>query len=203
MHVLHLDSSILGENSASRALSAAVAERIKALHSGADFTYVDLAERSLGHLTGSHLAVWQGVPIEQMPHVEGDIVLGGAAMEQLLSADVVVIGVAMYNFTVSTQLKAWIDRVAVAGKTFRYTESGAQGLLGGKRVILCVARGSIYSGDAPSAPMEFAERYVKGVMSFFGITDVQSVVAEGLAISPEMREAAMAQALAQVAALNL
>ena len=103
----------------------------------------------------------------------------------------------MYNFTVPTQLKAWIDRVLVAGKTFRYTPSGPQGLAGGKRVIVAVSRGGFYS---QSAAGEYVETYLRHVFAFVGISDVTFVRAEGLAISPESRQKGLDAALAAIPA---
>ena len=100
-----------------------------------------------------------------------------------------------------SQLKAWVDRVLVAGKTFRYTERGAEGLAGGKRVILGIARGGVYSPGAPHAAFEHAETYLRAVFGFMGITSPEIVVAEGLAIGPEQRERAVQGALGQIAAL--
>ena len=122
-------------------------------------------------------------------------------LQEFLAADIVVIGVALYNFTVSTQLKAWVDRILVAGRTFRYTEKGAEGLAGGKRVILAVARGGVYAPGAPHAAFEHAESYMRTVLGFIGIFNPEVIVAEGLAIGPAQREAALNAALNQVGTL--
>jgi FMN-dependent NADH-azoreductase len=123
-------------------------------------------------------------------------------MDEFLAADTVVIGAPMYNFTISTQLKAWIDRIAVRGKTFSYTENGPQGLAGGKRVIIAVARGNIYSPGAPAAAFDFQEPYLRAVFGFIGISDVEFVRAEGINFSPEHRTAALASAREAAAALK-
>ena len=120
-----------------------------------------------------------------------------AVLEEFLAADVVVIGAPLYNFTLPSQLKAWIDRISVAGKTFRYTASGPQGLAGGKQVIVAVSRGGLY---APGAPGEFGESYLKFLFAFLGVKDLTFVRAEGLAISPQQREAALSAAMAAIAA---
>ncbi len=201
MRILHIDTSILGEYSASRVLSAAVMKNLTAANPDAEVSYLDLAENPLDHLSGAHIAVQQGLPVDQVPHIADDLARSSEALETFMAADVVVIGVAMYNFTVPSQLKAWIDRILMAGKTFRYTETGAEGFMGGKRVILCIARGSVYSNGAPAAPLEFAESYLKGIFGFIGIFDVETVIAEGLAISPEHRETAVGGALEAAGAL--
>ena len=109
--------------------------------------------------------------------------------------DVIVIGAPMYNFSIPSQLKAWIDRIAVAGKTFRYTANGPEGLAGNKRVIVAVSRGGLYSAGMPAAAFEHVESYLRGVFGFLGVTDLEIVVAEGLQIGPEQREKAMQSAL--------
>jgi FMN-dependent NADH-azoreductase len=100
----------------------------------------------------------------------------------------------MYNFGVSSQLKAWIDRIAVAGKTFRYTEKGPEGLAGGKRVLIVSSRGGFYSQGTPTAFLDHQETYLKNVFSFLGITDVQFVRAEGLATGDDNRAKALQSA---------
>jgi FMN-dependent NADH-azoreductase len=177
MKLLHLDSSILGENSVSRAVSAAVVRQLKDAHPDLEITYRDLVAQPLEHLTLAALA--------DTTHVEA-----------FLAADVVVIGAGMYNFALPTQLKAWIDRVAIAGKTFRYTEAGPQGLAGGKRVIVALARGGLYGEGSDGRSMEHAETYLKGVFGFMGVTDVEFIIAEGIALGPDQRAAALAGAIA-------
>jgi len=109
----------------------------------------------------------------------------------------VVIGAPMYNFTVPSQLKAWIDRIAIAGKTFHYTANGPEGLVKDKRVIVALARGNFYGEGAPAAPLEHLETYLKGVFNFIGV-EPEFVLAEGLGLSPEHREASLKQAQDQV-----
>ena len=115
-------------------------------------------------------------------------------LDEFLAADTIVIGAPMYNFTIPTQLKAWFDRIAIAGKTFSYTENGPEGLVGDKRVIIALARGGLYGEGSPSASFEFVERYLRAAFNFLGI-EPEFVVAEGLAISSEQRQASISQAL--------
>jgi FMN-dependent NADH-azoreductase len=183
--VLHIDSSILGDHSASRVLSREIVSRLTAENPGAEVKYLDLAVDSLPHLSGGSLA--------QADQAEAG--RDAQAMSDFLAADVIVIGVPMYNFAIPSQLKAWIDRVVVAGKTFRYSQSGPEGLAKGKRMFAAVARGSVY---APGSPAEFAESYLKHVFGFIGVTDVTFVRAEGLGLSPEHREKGMNAALATI-----
>jgi FMN-dependent NADH-azoreductase len=200
MQLLHIDSSVLGANSASRALSADIVARQVALHSGIKVVYRDLAADSALHLSSAHLAAWQGGAIEDAL-LGADLAKGGGYLDELLAADVLVIGAPMYNFTIPSQLKAWIDRVVVAGKTFRYGANGAEGLLKNKKVIIASSRGNVYVPGSPAAALEHHESYLIGVLAFIGLTDVTVVRAEGLAFGPEAREAAMSKARANIAAL--
>ena len=201
MNLLHLDSSILGGNSVSRTLSAAIVARIKVSDPGITETYRDLAVDPIKHLSGAYLA-GQSPDVQHDQAMQEDLVLGGRVLEEFLAADIVVIGVALYNFTVASHLKAWVDRILVAGKTFRYTEAGAQGLAGGKRVILGVARGGVYSAGSPHESFEHAEKYLRTVFGFIGVTDLEVIVAEGIALGPEQRETSVKKALAEVETLK-
>ena len=119
-----------------------------------------------------------------------------------LAADIVVVGAPMYNFTLPSQLKAWLDRLAVAGKTFRYTENGPEGLAGGKRVIIASSRGGFYGDDTPGAMLDHQEKYLRTFFGLLGITDIDYVRAEGLALSPESRASAVDNALTEVERLR-
>lgn len=132
MKLLHIDASILGGNSVSRQLSAAAVERLRKTTPDLDVTYHDLSAKPLSHLSGEHLAAAHGATPETQA-VRDDIAASTAALDEFLAADIVVIGAPMYNFTIPSQLKAWIDRLLVAGKTFSYSEKGVEGLAGGKR----------------------------------------------------------------------
>ena len=138
------------------------------------------------HLSSAHLAAWQGGPIEDAI-LGADLAKGGAYLEELFASDIVVIGAPMYNFSIPSQLKAWIDRVVVAGKTFRYGANGAEGLLKNKKVFIASSRGNVYTPGSPAAALEHHESYLTGVLSFIGLTDVTIVRAEGLALVPMRR----------------
>ncbi|MAK98248.1 MAG: FMN-dependent NADH-azoreductase [Citromicrobium sp.] len=179
MNILHIDSSITGHASASRELTAAIVTSLKDGNGDAEVTYRDLAAEPLSHLTLPAFG-------------EAD---SAEALAEFKAADTVVIGAPMYNFTIPSQLKAWIDRILVAGETFRYTETGAvEGLSGGKRVIVAIARGGLYGEDSEQRSVEHAERYLTSVLGFIGITDPVFVIAEGLKISEDAAKAAMAKA---------
>ena len=191
--LLHVDSSILAGQSVSRQLSAAVVAQLRKDAPGLQVTYRDLVSAPIPHLSGAHLA--------GDPSLQADLELGRAVLDEFLAADVVVVGLGFYNFGVPSQLKAWVDRLAVAGKTFRYTDKGPQGLAGGKRVILAISRGGFYGPGAPAASLEHAESYLRGVFAFFGIPEVEVVAAEGVNTGPQGRQAGIEKAHSQIAAL--
>jgi FMN-dependent NADH-azoreductase len=173
--ILHIDASINGDNSASRAISRSIVKQVKGANWGEPIVYRDLAANPLAHLTLDAFA-------------------DTSVLDEFLAADVIVIGAPMYNFTLPTQLKAWIDRIVVAGKTFHYTDNGPEGLAKGKRVIIALARGGFYNEGSPAAALEHLETYLTGVFNFIGI-EPEFVVADGLAIGPEQRESSIKQAL--------
>ena len=193
MTLLHIDSSILGDNSVSRQVSAAIATAITNDAPNTVVVYRDLAADPLPHLSGAHLG---GLA----PQAELDA--GAKALEEFLAADTVVIGAPMYNFTISSQLKAWLDRILAAGKTFRYGPNGVEGLAGGKRVIVALSKGGYYGDGQPAAGMDFQEPYLKAIFGFIGIHDVDFIRAEGIAVGPEQREQGIASALASVTELK-
>ena len=186
MNILHIDSSALGQNSASRELTAAFVERLRQLQPKVRVSHRDLDRDPLPHLSAQTLAAADDASVAE----------NAAVLQQFLDADVVVIGVPVYNFTIPTALKAWIDRIAVAGKTFRYTADGPEGLAGDKRVLLAVTRGGLRGTD------NFEEGYLRHMLGFLGIEDIDSVRAEGLNLSPEHRRQAMHAALQQIARLD-
>jgi len=191
MKLLHIDSSILGDHSASRQLSRAVVEAFQSAESGAVVTYRDLASDALGHFSASTLAA-AGTPLEGRDAAQKQEVDGNeATLQEFLDADVVVIGAPMYNFTIPSQLKAWIDRISVAGRTFRYNETGPEGLCGGKQVIIVSTAGGLHQGQ-PSRVGH--EDFLRLLFGFIGITDIKFVFAHGLAYGDEPRANAISSA---------
>ena len=202
MNLLHIDSSILGPHSVSRELSASVVAKLQADTPGLRVTYRDLAEAPVPHLSGAYLAAAQNSGGEHAPAIRADLGIGAAVLEEFQAADIVVIGTGLYNFAVPSQLKAWIDRILVAGQTFRYSAQGVpEGLAGDKRVIVTIARGGFYGAGSPVAALEHGESYLRAALGFIGITNPEVIVAEGVAVGPDQRAAAIASAGAQVAAL--
>jgi FMN-dependent NADH-azoreductase len=179
--ILHIDASINGENSASRAISRSIVEQLKSALWGEEVVYRDVAA-------------------EPLPHLTLDAFADTSVLDEFLAADTVVIGAPMYNFTLPTQLKAWIDRIVIAGRTFRYTETGPEGLAKGKRVIVALARGGMYDQGSPAAALEHLETYLRGVFNFIGI-EPEFVAADGLSISPEQRDASLKLALGETVRL--
>ncbi|MGE7989939.1 FMN-dependent NADH-azoreductase [Pseudomonas sp. NPDC089554] len=196
MKLLHIDSSILGDNSASRQLSHEVVEAWKAADPSIEVVYRDLAADAISHFSSATLLA-AGTPEEARDAaLAHEAKLSTETLAEFLAADAVVIGAPMYNFTVPTQLKAWIDRVAVAGKTFRYTSAGSEGLCGGKKVILVSTSGGLHLGQPTGVGHE---EFLKVFLTFIGITDVEIVRAHGLAYGPEHRSKAIDAAQAQIA----
>ena len=200
MKLLHVDSSILGDASVSRKVSAAIVSHFVETHPGTQVTTRDLAAQPISHLSGAYLA-GQNPEVKHDQAMQEDIDLGGAALAEFLTADTVVIGCPMYNFGIPSQLKAWIDRIAVAGKTFRYTEKGPEGLAGGKRVIVAASRGGFYGAGTPHAVFEHQTSYLRAVFGFLGITNFELVEAEGIALGAEQRDKALASAIDAAAKL--
>ncbi len=201
MNLLHVDSSILGGNSVSRQLSAAVIAHLAAIIPDLSVQREDLAANPLQHLSSAHLAAAQGTTPESAP-LEADLAHGQGALEAFLAADIVVVGVPMYNFSIPSQLKAWIDRLSVAGKTFRYSEKGPEGLAGGKKLIIVSSRGGFYGEGTPAAGFDHQESYLRAVFGFFGVSDLTVIRAEGINIGPEQRARAIDAALAEVGVLT-
>jgi FMN-dependent NADH-azoreductase len=200
MKLLHIDSSVLGSHSVSRQLSAAIVDRFRKTTPGLAVVYRDLSSMPLAHLSGSHLAAAQGaVPDTALAQ---DLAAGQTVLDEFLAADLVVLGAPMYNFTIPSQLKAWIDRILVAGKTFKYDAQGAQGLAGNKRVIVAISRGGFYGPGTAAAVGEHLETYLRWVFGFLGIADPEFISADGVQVGPEYREKALAGALQAVTNLR-
>jgi FMN-dependent NADH-azoreductase len=191
MNLLHIDASVLGDNSVSRQVSAAVVARLRAADPTLTVTYRDLAAEPIPHLSGLHVAARMGAEVPAQ--IQREHLAGEAALEEFLAADIVVIGAPMYNFTLPTQLKAWVDRILIARRTFTYGPNGVIGLAAGKRVIVAMSRGNVYDGAHAAA--EHLESYLRTVFGFIGVTDLEFIAADGVQIGPEHREQALKGAL--------
>lgn len=200
MTLLHLDSSPLAGASASRRLTAAIVAAAQEANPALAVVYRDLAAAPPAHLGGDALAP-RGLPADQLTEAQkAEAAVTEELIAEFLAADVIVVGAPMYNFSIPSQLKAWIDRVAAAGRTFKYTEAGPVGLAGGKTVIVASTRGGLYS-EGPASAMDHQESYLKTVFAFLGITDVRFVRAERLSMGNDLRAQAMDAALAGIQAV--
>ena len=200
MQLLHIDSAITGAQSVSRQLSRQVVDSWVAALPGTQVTHLDLVTHAPAHLTQDALALRMGQTENLSEAQKRENAVTEGLLQQFLAADVLVIGAPLYNFSIPTQLKAWIDRLAQPGRTFRYTASGPEGLAGGKTVIVASSRGGLYSTSEGGRAMEHQESYLQTVLGFLGITDVRFVRAEGLGMGEAVRAAALASAQADIRA---
>lgn len=199
MQILHIDSSILTDASVSRALSASIVQRLQSEYPGARVIYRDLVAEAIPHLDGAVAAGFRpvlGSPVSQSSAAEH--ARSEALVAELLVSDIIVVGAPMYNFSVASQLKAWIDRVVQPGRTFQYTATGPVGLTQGKRVIVASTRGGSYS-SGPAMVMDFQEEYLKAVLNFIGVTHIEFVRAENLSRGQDAREQSLHAAHAAIA----
>ncbi|WP_026608257.1 FMN-dependent NADH-azoreductase [Methylocapsa acidiphila] len=205
MKLLHIDSSILGAHSVSRPIGQAVVDRLRRERPDLAVTYRDLAAAPLPHLsptTAPSAHPLSGAAQGADSSVIREQAESQAVLEEFLAADIVVIGAPMYNFTIPTQLKAWVDRILVPGKTFAYGAEGPKGLAGDKRAIIVASRGGLYGEAAPFAAAEHGEAYLRTVLGFIGIHDPEVIVAEGINMGPEQRDKALAEGLRSAADLR-
>ena len=194
MQLLHIDSAITGAQSVSRQLTAQTVAAWQAQHPGTHVSYLDLAANAPAHFTSDAMAPRTGQTEGLSAAQQRENAISEQLVSQFLAADVVVIGAPLYNFGIPSQLKAWIDRIAQAGRTFTYTDKGPVGLAGGKTIIVASTRGGMYSTSDAGNAMEHQESYLKTIFSFFGVTDVRFVRAEGLAMGEAGKAAALAAA---------
>lgn len=200
MNLLHIDSSITGPASVTRQLTAQIVASLAKSVPGLAVVRRDLEAEPLPHLDHATLsASFAGSPPDAQ--TRDQVEAGAKVLDEFLKADVVVIGAPMYNFGISSQLKAWIDRILIAGKTFKYTAQGPQGLVSGKKVIIASSRGGFYAPGSSQAVMDFQEAYLRAAFAFIGIGEVEIVRAEGIAVGPEQKQTALNQASETVAAL--
>ncbi len=200
--LLHIDSSILGGNSVSRQLTAQIVASWRASHPATQVSYLDLAIDTPSHLSVESLGFRMPAGSDLTEVQKRENAVSEALVSQFLASDVIVVGAPLYNFSIPTQLKAWIDRIAQAGRTFTYTDKGPVGLAVGKTVIVASTRGGVYSTSDAGNAMEHQESYLKTVFGFLGITDVRFVRAEGLAMGDAPKAAAVSAAEVEIKALS-
>lgn len=190
---LIVTSSANGDASISNRLVATLADHLRAAEPRIDIVLRDVGAAPLPHLTADTVAAIKGEPASDAEHEAR--ALSDALVAELQAADILVIASPMYNFGMSSTLKAWFDHVLRAGLTFRYTAEGPEGLLNGKKAVVIESRGGLYS-SGPAAALDGQEAHIRTLLGFIGIADVTFVRAEKLAFGPEAAEAALAEAAA-------
>jgi len=196
MNILHITSSSRGSASYSNRVATQVLNELNRGNPGATVTVRDLARAPLAHIDDDFVAATRSPNGPQTERQRALLAQSDALVDELIAADVIVIAAPMINFTIPSTLKAWIDHVARAGRTFSYSEAGPKGLVTGKQVILIAARGGVYA-DAGQA-LDFQVPYLKSVLGFLGMTDVEILEVEGTAYGPEAAEKAVAAATAKL-----
>ena len=194
MKILQIKSSVFSGNGQSSRLADEFVALLRLQNPGARVVERDLAAEAVPHLDGARVAAFLAKPQERSAEQNTVVAYSDALIGELRRADVIVLGLPMYNFGVPSQLKAWFDHIARAGETFKYTDKGAVGLLTGKRAYVFAARGGVYAGT----PNDWQTQYVRYFLGFLGITDVEFVYAEGLALGEESRNKGIAAAQAGV-----
>ena len=195
-NILVIESSPRGEASFSRKLTHAIVEKLQAKDATAKITSVDLSKNPIPHLDESHLAGFFAPPENRTDANKTAIRHSETSLAQVMAADTIVIGVPMYNFSIPSTLKSWIDHIARAGQTFQYTPTGPEGLVKGKKVYLAIATGGVYS-SGPYKTNDFTENYLRAVLGFMGMTDLTAFRVEGLAV-PDQKDAALAKAIESI-----
>jgi FMN-dependent NADH-azoreductase len=198
---LFVSSSLFGEASQSGMIAAEFITRWAQAHPGTNVVRRALTADSIPHLTLASVTAGATPADKRSDAVARNAALADALIEELEAADVVVIAAPMYNFSIPSTLKAWIDHVARAGRTFRYGAAGPEGLLKGKKVFVVTGRGGIYTGDSPAKGMDFQEPYLRAMLGFLGLDDVSFIHVEGLAVGPDARASGTERARAAIADL--
>ncbi|MDY6984765.1 MAG: NAD(P)H-dependent oxidoreductase [Pseudomonadota bacterium] len=202
MNILHLDSGLFAGQSLTRSLAAKLVQSLQSRNADGAVIYRDLVKNAPAHLDATILLAAGKPEAERSDYEREQLHLSQTLLDELFAADVIVIGAPMYNFTIPSQLKAWLDRVLQAGKTFRYTSEGAEGLVKGKRAFIVSSRGGVYT-SGPAAAMEHQESYLLAALAFIGITDVQVIRAEGVNMGEALKAQALEQAEANIAGVRL
>jgi FMN-dependent NADH-azoreductase len=197
--LLQIRSSIFSEGGQSSRLAERFVAAWREAHPDGKVVVRDLAREPVPHLDAARFGAFLAKPAERTPEQQAVAAHSDALIAELKRADVVVLGLPMYNFGLPSTLKAYFDHIARAGETFRYTDKGAVGLVTGKEVYVFTARGGLYDGT----PQDTQTPYIRQILGFFGMTDIQFVHAEGLAISEASKQQGIARAHAKIDALAL
>lgn len=199
MKILHIDSSINHDASISRHLSSEVVKQLTGSGKYSEVIYRDVVKNEIQHLTADIAAGFRPLSyaVAETAFDKSEQSLSQQLVTEFLASDIIVIGAPMYNFSVPSQLKAWLDRIAQPGKTFNYTSSGPIGLAGGKKVIVVSARGGFYH-QTPLQSMDFQENYLASFFGFLGISDIGFIRAEGASKGEEIKQLGIASAIASI-----
>jgi FMN-dependent NADH-azoreductase len=197
--LLHIDSSARINESISRQLTASYVAQWRQKHPEGKVIVRDLATTAVPHVTEQQIGAYF-TPVEQRTNEQQhSLALSDQLVDEVLAADTILIGTPMYNFSVTSSLKAWIDHVARLGRTFAYSETGPVGLATGKRAVIAISRGGIYS-EEPARGIDFESGYLKHFLGFIGVTDVELIVAEGVALGEDVAKQAIIHAEKQITA---
>jgi FMN-dependent NADH-azoreductase len=200
-HLLLITSSLFGDQSKSARIAKEFVDAWHRSHPGTRVTERALTPASMPHLTIDTLGAVMTPAEQRTAEQKASVAFGDRLIEELEAADTIVLAAPMYNFSISSTLKAWIDHVVRAGRTFRYTASGPEGLLKAKKVFVVTGRGGFYGSDSPARPLDFQEPYLRGVLGFIGLRDLSFIHVEGLNISAEEAERGLARARDAIATL--
>ena len=199
--ILHLDSSPMGDRSVSKKLTAKLVSELVVKHPDHAVVYHDLGANPVPHLSSTTLAAFFTPTEHQTPELAAAIALSDQLTSELLAADVIVVGAPMWNLGIPSSLKAWVDHVVRMGKTFKYTDTGAKGLLDpAKKVIVVSSRGGMYT-EGPAQAYDHQETYLKTVFGFLGLSDISFIRAEGVAMGDAALSAALQTAERQLQAV--
>lgn len=199
--ILLVTSSLFGDQSKSAQLASDFVAAWRGTHPGTIVAERALTPDSIPHLSLGALGALMTPAEQRTAEQRASVEFADGLIEELEAADTIVLAVPMYNFSIPSTLKAWIDHVARAGRTFRYTAAGPEGLLKGKKVFVVTGRGGVYSGDSPAKVFDFQEPYLRSVLGFLGLADVTFIHVEGLKVSPEAAEQGVARARQLIAAI--
>ncbi len=195
-NILFIQSSPRGPQSYSQKVAQSMVDELKTRHPGANVVVRNLAQNPPPHVGEAFVGGLSILPDQRSPEQTAALNLSDVLIEELAAADVVVLAVPMHNFGPPSTLKAWIDHVVRVGRTVSYSQKGPEGALKGKRAIIVVARGGVYS-DGPARPLDFQEPYLRAILGFIGLTDIDVVHVEGVAMSAIGPEKAVASAMAR------
>jgi len=198
--LLHIDSSARYTGSLTRQLSAAYVEQWQAKNAGGKVIQRDLASQILPHITEAMIGAYFTPADQRSAEQQAIIAESDKLVDELVAADTLVIGVPMYNFAPPSAFKAWVDHISRVGRTFSYGANGPTGLLTGKRAIVILSSGGVYS-QGPAQPLDFNGTYIRSVLGFLGITDVELIAAEGVSMGEEKAKQTLSQAQEKISAL--